>query len=218
MKKLIISVFALGALLSSCAESGKKAETTDAKEVEVVQTETTTEFKTIKDGSHLTWKAAHLGGVNERFGKVSLSEGQVLVNNGKVSNANFVIDLGSLTVESIEEKEQSDKLAGHLKSGDFFNIEKFPTAKFELTSIDEVEGDFNAKVTGNLTISGVSKSITFNTNITESESEISIKSEDFVVDRKDWGLTYHAEGSEGVPTDYLIADDIGFTIDVTLTK
>ena len=218
MKKLIISVFALGALLSSCTESGKKAETTDAKEVEVVQTETTTEFKTIKDGSHLKWKAAHLGGVNERFGKVSLTEGQVSATDGKVSNAKFVIDLGSLTVESIEEEEKAAKLAGHLKNEDFFNIEKFPTAQFELTNTEAAEGDFNTKVTGNLTISGITKSITFNANISVSENEITVKSEDFVVDRKDWELTYHAEGTEGVAADYLIADAIGFTIDIALTK
>lgn len=218
MKKIIISVFALGALLSSCTDNGKKAETSEAKEVEVVQTITTTEFKTIKDGSHLKWKASHLGGVKERFGKVSLREGQVLINDGKISNANFVIDLASLTVESLEDKKMSDKLAGHLKSEDFFNIEKSPTAKFELTSIEEAQGDFNAKVTGNLTISEISKSITFSANTSISETEISLKSEDFAVDRKDWNLTYHAEGSEGVPTDYLIADAIGFTIDVTLSK
>jgi len=218
MKKLIISIFALGALLSSCTDNGKKAETSEAKEVEVVQTETTTEFKTIKDGSHLKWKASHLGGVKERFGKISLEEANILVNENMVNYANFVINLSSLTVESLEDKEMSDKLTGHLKSEDFFNIEKFPTAQFELTGVESAQGDFNSRVTGNLTIVGISKSITFSANISISEAEVSVKSEDFAVHRKDWGLTYNAEGSEGVPTDYLIADDIGFTIDVTLTK
>ena len=50
------------------------------------------------------------------------------------------------------------------------------------------------------------------------EDMVSIQSEDFAVDRTEWGLLYNVEGSEGVPADYLIANDIGFTIDVNVSK
>ena len=73
-------------------------------------------------------------------------------------------------------------------------------------------------VTGNLTILDVTKSITFKANISINENEVSVISEDFSIDRTEWGLTYHVEGSEGVPVDYLIANDIGFTINLTVTK
>ena len=79
-------------------------------------------------------------------------------------------------------------------------------------------GDFNTKVEGNLTIMGQTKSIVFSANIEVSDMGVSINSENFSIDRRDWGLTYHIEGSEGVPVDYLITNDIGFTIKVALTK
>jgi polyisoprenoid-binding protein YceI len=73
-------------------------------------------------------------------------------------------------------------------------------------------------LTGNLTIMDITKSITFKANVSVSDANISVKSEDFAVNRTDWNLTYNTEGTAGVPVDYLIANDVGFTIDVTLNK
>jgi polyisoprenoid-binding protein YceI len=85
-------------------------------------------------------------------------------------------------------------------------------------SIAATEGDFNSAITGNLAILDSTKSITFNANVNVSEVEVSIISEDFAVDRRDWGIVYHVEGTEGVPIDYIVANDMGFTINVVLSK
>lgn len=127
--------------------------------------------------------------------------------------------MSTLTVENFPEgSSQIAKLKGHLQSADFFNISKYPTAKFELTNLEKTTGNFNSKVTGNLTIKDVTKSISFNANIKISSTEVSIQSEDFSVNRTDWGLSYNTEGTAGVPVDYLIANNIGFTINVILKK
>jgi polyisoprenoid-binding protein YceI len=135
-----------------------------------------------------------------------------------VSNAVAVFDMSTFTVENFKDEEQIAKLSGHLQSEDFFNIAKYPISIFELTKLESTEGDFNSSVTGNLTILDSTKSITFMANVNVSESEVSIASEDFAVDRRDWGLVYNVEGSEGVPVEYIVANDIGFTINITLTK
>ena len=70
MKKITLIALVFGALLASCSDSGKKVEANEAEAVETVETETTVEYKTIKDGSYLDWRASHLGGVEPRFGKV----------------------------------------------------------------------------------------------------------------------------------------------------
>ena len=93
-----------------------------------------------------------------------------------------------------------------------------PTAKFELTNVEKTTGDYNSKITGNLTILEVSKSITFNANIAVLDNSVAINSEDFSVNRQDWGLNYHTEGDAGVPADYLIANTVGFTINVSVIK
>ncbi len=219
MKKTIFSALVMGVLLSSCTDNGKKVEASEAQEIEVVETETTIELSQISDDSYVDWRASHLGGVAPRYGKIKLATADVLINNGELSNATVVMDMGSFTVDNFEDdQEQTDKLKGHLQSADFFEIETYPTSTFELSGIEAGEGDFNSVVTGNLTIKGATKSISFNANVTVNDESVSIKSEDFAVDRTEWGLLYNVEGTEGVPTDYLIANEIGFTIDVTISK
>lgn len=209
----------MGAMFASCSDNGKKAETTEAKKVEVKNSSETTIFKNVKDNSFVTWRASHLGGVQARFGKVQLGNTSFFVSEGKLTNANIDINMSSLTVENFPEgSKEKGKLTRHLLSPDFFNVDKYPTSKFELTSIEPMEGEFNSKVTGNLTILDKAKSISFNANVNVSENGVSVKSEDFKIDRTDWGLTYNTEGTAGVPVDYLISNDIGFTIDVSATK
>ena len=194
-------------------------EASDAETVETVKTETTVEYQTIKEGSYLDWRASHLGGLEARFGKLFAKSASVLVNNGVVTNATIEVDMNSLTVENFgEDAETAAKLSGHLLSPDLFNTEAFPTSKFELTSIAKGTEEFNSSITGNLTILEVTKSITFNANVTVSENEVAVVSEDFAITRQDWGIIYHTEGDEGVPAEYVIANEIGFTINVVLGK
>ncbi len=125
----------------------------------------------------------------------------------------------SFTVENFEADDpQTEKLRTHLQADDFFKVETFPTSTFELTEILKSEGDFNSVIVGNLTILETTKSITFNANVNIDDIKVIIKSEDFSIDRTIWGLVYNTEGTKDVPTDYLIANDIGFTLNVTITK
>ncbi len=218
MRNLILAIASSMVFLASCSSEGNKADTGDAKSVENKTTEGSVVYKTQDAASHLKWRASHLGGLQKRFGKVMLKSAEVSVTDGKVTNASVLIEMNSLTVENFEDAASNTKLTGHLKNADFFDVEKFSTSKFELTQIEPGTGDFNSKVTGNLTIKSVTKSITFNANITVSDSQISVKSEDFSVDRTNWGLSYNVEGTEGVPADYLIANEVGFTIDVVVKK
>jgi len=218
MKKLIFTVMVLGTVLSSCNNNGGKVETANAKKVEISKNEATVIYNKFNSESHIEWRASHLGGVQHRYGKISLKSAEFLVNNNKLTNLIAEIDMSSFTVENFKDKESKDKLTHHLQSDDFFKISSFPTSKFELTNVENLKGEYNSLVTGNLTILDVTKSITFKANVLITENKISLKSEDFAVNRTDWGLTYHTEGTEGVPTDYLISNDIGFTIDVSLTN
>jgi len=219
MKKVVLMLFVFAIVMSSCSNNGKKAETKDAEKVTVVKNEKTNDYNKIKSGSVIKWRASHLGGTNKRFGNVFLKNASVLVNQGKVSNATFLIDMNTITVESFPEgSDQKRDLTRHLKSSDFFDVQKYPVSKFELTKIKGIEGKFNSEVTGNLTIKDVTKSITFKANVKVDDNKVSVKSEDFSVDRTDWNLKYHVKGSPGIPVNYLISNDIGFTIDITVTK
>jgi len=219
MKKAIGSIFVISALLSSCSNNGEKAETKEAQDVEVIETNKTITLNKVSEDSYLDWRASHLGGISPRFGKIYVKDAEVLVNNGELTNAKLDIEMSSLTVDNFEEgSDEIEELKGHLLSPDFFNVETNPTSTFELTKIRSASGDFNSVVTGNLTILDSTKSITFNANVNVSNDEVSVESEDFSIDRTDWNLTYNVEGTEGVPEDYIISNDVGFTIHFKVTK
>jgi len=62
------------------------------------------------------------------------------------------------------------------------------------------------------------KSITFKSNINITDDKVVVKSERFSVDRRDWGLTYHKEGSVNIPKNYIISNMIEFEVDITVGR
>ncbi|MBN2745900.1 MAG: YceI family protein [Bacteroidales bacterium] len=220
MRKTVFMLAIAGTMLfASCGNSGNKVESQDAQAVEQATGDQVVEYSKVMDGSHVAWRASHLAGVQPRWGRAFIKEALIKVENNQVVNAKVVMDMNNFTVENFgDDAETTQKLLTHLQSDDFFKIATFPISTFEITAIAAAEGDYNSSITGNLTILDVTKSITFKANIMVADNEVSIKSEDFIVDRRDWGLTYNTEGTVGVPTDYLIADEVGFTIDVKMSK
>lgn len=221
MNKVFFALVVVLALFTSCSDNGKKVESSKAKEVKetVHNVDSNNQYDKIVSGSYLAWNASHFGGVNKRFGKVLFESATAEVVDGKLTNADILIDMNSLTVESFPSgAPEKAKLTGHLKSKDFFNVRKYPTSRFTMTNIDKGEGNYNSKVTGNLKIQNTTKSISFNANVEVNENSITIKSENFAINRADWGLKYNMEGTPGVPVDYLISNDVGFKIELKLKK
>jgi len=145
-------------------------------------------------GSKLIGK--HDGGFAKFDGSIELSggmpeEGQVRIN----------IDTASIFTDT-------EKLTGHLKSADFFDVEKFPKASFVSKNIrpSKEEGSTHI-VTGELELHGVRKTIFFPATIRITAGEV-VATSHFSINRKDFGLNY-----PGMP-DNLIKDDvvIGFEV------
>ncbi len=216
-KTTLFCLFIITIIVSSCQQNTKQVESTEAKTITVNKAANAIHYNQVKEGSVINWKATHLGGIDPRIGKIYCDDASILVTNGKVSNASISIDMNKMTVDNIP-KDGAEELINHLKTEDFFNVKKHPTSKFELTSLVANEGEYNTRVTGNLTILGISKSITFNANVKVSEKEVAIASEDFAINRADWGMTYNAKGTAGVPLDYLISDEVVFQIAVAFAQ
>ena len=215
MKKFILPALLAVAVMTSCGSDAVEA--TDAKEVEEVAITAT--YSTLGDHNHVDWKAWHLAKTGERSGSVMLTSAEASVNEGMLAGGKFVLDIAGLTVTNFgDDTAQNEKLRGHLTNEDFFLTDSFPTATFEITSVDTMAGDFNSKINGNLTIKGITKNISFNANVDITDDAVALTSETFEVNREDWGLTYNAEGTAGVPVDYLIANEIAFTIHANVTK
>ena len=96
---------------------------------------------------------------------------------------------GKISVEIDCESMYSDneKLTAHLKSPDFFEVKEYPRAKFVSTKI--TRGDKGYTVTGDLTLRGMTKPVTFPADITVTEGGVAMTSK-FTIDRNVWGITY----------------------------
>jgi polyisoprenoid-binding protein YceI len=136
-------------------------------------------------GSKVTGK--HDGGFNKFTGELNVAEGKLVGAGNKV-----VIDMTSIFTDT-------DRLTGHLKSADFFDVAKFPTATFVTTSVEAKET--NSIVTGNLTLHGVTKQISFPAKIEVSGDSVKVHAE-FFLNRFDFEIKYPGK------TDDLIRQEV----------
>ena len=122
MKKLFFLLLCTGAILSACNNSGKKVEAKAAEKIQAKTTQASVAYNNIAPGSHVTWGATHLGGIQPRFGKVLVKRAEISTNGNKLANAVVEMDMASFTVENFEDEKSKNKLTNHLKSNDFFKI------------------------------------------------------------------------------------------------
>jgi len=118
----------------------------------------------------------------------------------------------NISIDTTSVKTDAEGLTKHLQSPDFFDVAKFPQATFVSTEI-KPGGDKGAShtVTGNLTLHGVTKSITFPATITVDPGAVNVAST-FAINRKDFGINY-AGGA-----DNLIRDEVVMTLKVRAVK
>ncbi len=148
-------------------------------------------------------------------GTLAISEGSVGVENGALVSGIFTLDMNSIvcTDEALPQ-EKKDYLVGHLKSADFFAVDSFATASFEITNVTVQEGEFNSLIAGNLTLRGVTNNIQFLANVTVSDSTFTLTAPSFNIDRKQWGVMYASTSIVDLAKDNLISDDLGIMINV----
>ena len=149
-------------------------------------------------------------------GTLAIIEGKVGVENGALVSGNFALDMNSIvcTDEALPQ-EKKDYLVGHLKSADFFAVDSFAVATFEITNVETKEGEYNSLISGNLTLRGVTNNIQFPANVTVADSVLTLTAPQFNIDRKQWGVTYASTSIVDLAKDNLIADDLGIKISVT---
>ena len=177
-------------------------------------TSETNEISTTKDGniytldtlnSRIEWKGFKVvkSDNTSHFGTIHFESGDVTVKDGKLESGKFVADMGTLTsVDLKDDSEQLGKLVGHLMSADFFEVEKYPTASYEITKVAEnTSGDYNTLLDGNLTIKGITKPMQFNANVSVKEGEVSIATEPKDIKREEFGVKFQMPVANGVIKD-----------------
>jgi polyisoprenoid-binding protein YceI len=129
----------------------------------------------------LQFVCAHVGAKPDpRQGSFGKFTGKAQVDGQALKSLTIEIDTTSIATAF-------EKLTTHLKSPDFFDVRRFPTARFESTKI--TPGSGSSQITGKLTLHGVTKEISFPATVEIGPSGLSLKSE-FSIDRSEYGMTY----------------------------
>ncbi|QTE21879.1 YceI family protein [Polaribacter cellanae] len=208
MKKIVLSIVVAASVLTACKGKKEKVEVKEAVKVEV----NAADLNNVNtQASVISWKGTKPTGSHN--GTVALKSGGLVIEDGKPTKGVFVIDMTSIKVLDIPESEEGNgKLTGHLSSPDFFDVAKYPTSKFVITSVEEKEGKL--AVTGNLTLRDITKSITIPATISTEGDVTTFTSETFNVDRTDFGVTYKSKKLDAALKDKFIDDimELQFTV------
>lgn len=108
--------------------------------------------------SSVKWTGYHLAKSYEHVGEVKIKSGEVSMEDGMLTGGQVIIDMSSISNDDLE-GGKNVKLVNHLKSDDFFNVEKYPEAKLTITSVEKAGTGYSA--TGDIEIRGIKESVTF---------------------------------------------------------
>jgi polyisoprenoid-binding protein YceI len=175
----------------------------------MTDTATTTTTWTI-DPSHsvVEFSVKHMmfATVMGRFTEVT---GAINLDNQNVANSSVEVTIGAASIDTRDEKRDE-----HLRSADFFDAETYPTLEFKSTSVEAKGNDL--KVTGDLTIHGVTKQVVLNTEFNGQGSnpwgqQVISYSASTKINRKDFGLNWNAALESG---GVLVSDEVKISIEI----
>ena len=142
--------------------------------------------------SQVKWLGKKVTGQHD--GTVDLKSGELTVTKGKVVGGKIEIDMSSIKVLDITDPETNGKLVGHLKSDDFFSVEKNPTALFTIASVQPIAGgkpgEPNSTVSGSLSIKGMTHPLSFPATIVVTKGALSATATAVKVDRTLYDIRY----------------------------
>lgn len=204
MKRLLIAAVMIAATTGCKSEiDGKTAATVSEPSIataaqqpegEGAEAPATTKVPLDVEKSAVEWVGAKVTG--DHTGKFETFTGEAEFNaEGKLHGISVEIDTTSVVSDN-------EKLTEHLKSGDFFEVEKFPKSTFQSTSITHND-DGSMSVTGDLDLRGVKKSITFPATATTEGGIYTAKSE-FTLQRFDFGIEYKGQADDLIKPEVLM--------------
>lgn len=214
---LVMAVIAITTYSCADAPKGDDAKITEEQIAATAQGET---FMVDTTDSRIRFNGYGVG--KNHPGVFKLSSGSVAVAGNQITGGNFTINIRSMDLEQKGGMFDS-KLRPHLMSGDFFDAEKFGTAKFEITKVEPytanasdtsiIEGA-NFRVSGNFTLKDVTKNISFPARIDLDGSTLKAKG-NFDIDRRQWNMNY---GSDKTLGDKFISETVNIELDLSARK
>jgi polyisoprenoid-binding protein YceI len=162
--------------------------------------------------STLDWKAEKITGFHE--GAIDIKSGTMKIDKDKIISGSFVINMNTITCTDLTDAEYNQKLVGHLKSPDFFDVAKFPEATFTITKPVDVSKSVT-EIHGNLSIKGIVKPLIFKAVVLKTGTSYVFNANSIVVDRTKYDIKYGSGSFFSDLGDKAIYDE--FTLKLKLT-
>ena len=122
--------------------------------------------------SKITWIGKKVTGQHD--GTINFNSGTLVFDGKKLKGGSFEVNMTSITVADLQAGKGKEKLEGHLKSEDFFGVEKFATSTLEFKKIGSKGSDIYT-VTADLTIKGITVPVTFDLALGDGTARTSFK-------------------------------------------
>jgi len=163
--------------------------------------------------STVSWYGKKVTG--EHHGAIQIQGGSLEVVDGEIKGGTVTIDMQSITNEDISDDGMKQKLVGHLKSDDFFAVASHPTATLVLTDVKKSGSNYT--FTGDLTIKGTTKPVSFQATSTSEGDGVKVEGE-LIIDRSDYDVRYGSKSFFDNLGDKMIYDDFTLNFVVVAKK
>jgi polyisoprenoid-binding protein YceI len=212
--KILIPLLFIG-LFAAC----KNDKSTTASAKKEVATVSDKSYTVDASASKVMWLGSKPAGTHN--GTVNVSSGTVTTKDGNVSGGSFTIDMNTITCLDLEGGSK-EGLEAHLKGSetgkedDFFNVAKYPTAKFDITKVTKLENNPDAShmIFGNLTMKDVTKNVGFRAKVTNAGGTINVVTPEFTINRTDWGIKYGSKSFFDNLKDKFIDDEMKLSVNL----
>ncbi|WP_258103399.1 YceI family protein [Marinoscillum sp. MHG1-6] len=163
--------------------------------------------------SSIAWVGKKVTG--QHNGSIEVQSGTLKLEEGKLVGGSFTVDMTSLVSEDLE-GEWKSKLEGHLKSDDFFGVEKYPTSNFVIKKAKALgAGKYN--VTGEITIKGITQPIDFPVQLVVADDKVT-GTANIVIDRSKFNVKYGSGSFFDDLGDKTIYDDFELSVSIVAAK
>jgi polyisoprenoid-binding protein YceI len=208
MKHLLLPFFAAATLLVACGETAQEGPKASSTQGETIQT-------SVKDGVYVlnkvkpkvTWAAQKLTGSGHN-GTLHIETGKFRVEDGQISEGVVIFDMKRIAVSDLQ-GEEKESLEGHLRSGDFFNVEAHPQAVLSVSDVTEADG--KAQLNATLTMNGEAVDYTIPVEVVVADipgdtKGLAIQGK-FLLDRTKHNITYRSQTFDD-KLDWFIKDEV----------
>ncbi|MGM0620043.1 MAG: YceI family protein [Bacteroidota bacterium] len=171
-------------------------------------------YEVDKSNSTVKWNGEKVTG--EHFGTIDLKSGNLEVEDKKIKSGTFQMDMTTISNEDLSNESMNNKLVGHLKSDDFFSVDKHPVSTLVIKEVNHKVGNTHT-ITGDLTIKGITNPVTFDADVNFSDNKLKANGK-MEVDRTLYDIKFRSGKFFSDLGDNLIYDTFTLDFNVVATE